>query len=82
MLWYLRSPPPPPTSPVSPSGVPVTGAQKGGGSGKGAQTPPPPPPPRASQFSPSLSNSVDLPITLDPFAVPAFYALYASMPLF
>ena len=45
MLWYV-SPPPLPTSPVSPlgiavspSGVPVTGAQKGdGGSEKGART--------------------------------------------
>ena len=42
---------PPQTSPVSPLGVPVTGAEKGGGgSGRGARTTPPP---RASQFPPS-----------------------------
>ena len=38
---------PPPTSPVSPSGVSVTGAQKGGaGPGKGLKRSPPPPPAR------------------------------------
>ena len=52
MLWYLRTPPPPPQTflvspsgvPVSPSGVPVTGAQKGGGvRERGSNDPPPPP---------------------------------------
>ena len=53
-------PPPPQTSPVSPlgvtaspSGVPVTGAQKGGGSRKGARTTLPPPPAQAN-FPPAL----------------------------
>ena len=42
MLGLLGTPPPQ-TSPVGPSGVPVTGALKGkgGGSGKRARTPPP-----------------------------------------
>ena len=50
MLWYLRTPPPP-TFPVSllgvtvsPSGVPLTGAQKGGRRlGKGLERHPHPP---------------------------------------
>ena len=58
-IWCGQDPrpPPPPTSPVSPlrvtvspSGVPVTGAQKGGGPGKGLERTPPP---RGSQFSPA-----------------------------
>ena len=38
-------PPALPTSPVSPLGVPVPGAPKGGGPGKGLNPPPPPPAP-------------------------------------
>ena len=63
MLGYLRTPPlqPPLVSPsgvaVSPLGVPVTGAQKGGGPGKGSPSrPPPPPPPAQANFPLPLSE--------------------------
>ena len=49
-------PPPPQTSPVSPSGFPVTGAQKGGGVPERGSNDPPPP--RATQFSPARESSM------------------------
>ena len=69
MCWGTSGPPPPPQPPLSacwgvtvcPSGVPVTGAQKGGGSrDKGSNNPPPP---CASQFSPSHAKN---PVTAKP----------------
>ena len=64
-----------PTSPVSllgvtasPSGVPLTGAQKGGGPGKGLERPPPPPPtqPNSPPSLPLISNfPPSLPLTPD-----------------
>ena len=60
MLWYLRIPLQPPLSAcwgvtVSPSGVPVTGAQNWGGVQERGLNDPPPPPPARKPISPQAS---------------------------